>query len=102
MDALLWLLIPLIAAVCAALWAVTAQHPRRRRRGEWQDLDRYHRMQVVLSSSQLSSPPPPPAQLPEPDPPDPPPPGADRASAGPPRDSRGAAPGPGPRGGSRG
>lgn len=79
MDVLLWLLIPLIALVCAALWAGRAQR-NPHRLGEWRDLDRYNRMQKAMTRSAAGGagsgsaphpPAPPPPAAPQPPPPAP-------------------------------
>ncbi|MCD0480899.1 hypothetical protein LO771_00330 [Streptacidiphilus sp. ASG 303] len=55
MDALLWLLIPVIAAVGAAVWAARAQ--RSRTPGLWRDLEQHRRMSDALARTGTDAPP---------------------------------------------
>lgn len=49
MAAMVWLLFPLITGICAVIWAVYAQRPRR---GDlWGDSTRYARMRDTLGRS---------------------------------------------------
>lgn len=52
MGALLWLLIPLFAGVCASVWAWSRgrRDPRPPGHGTWEDLDRFQRLRTALSA----------------------------------------------------
>jgi hypothetical protein len=54
MGALLWLLIPLFAGLAASAWAWDAgqRNPSLPDHDTWEDLDRYQRLQNVLSTGE--------------------------------------------------